>query len=91
MTGVYADGGWNIPVRVTTQYITEETSPWHGYGTWSAGVKFSLLLSEYYRIEVAACFSEHKVGFELSPPIYDEKTIYTEILQIVSIPVTLKR
>jgi len=89
--GVYADGGWNMPVRLTTKYITEETSPWYGYGSWSTGVRFSRMLSVNYSIEIAACYSGHKVGFELSPPIYDEKKIYTETFGIVSIPVTLKR
>jgi hypothetical protein len=91
MIGVYANGGWNMPVRLTTKYITEETSPWHGYESWSAGVKFSGMLSVHYRIEIAACYSGHKVGFELSPPIYAEKKIYTETFGTVSIPVTLKR
>jgi hypothetical protein len=89
--GAYADAGWNMPVRLTTKYITEETSPWYGYGSWSAGVRFSGMLSVNYRIEIAACYSGHKVGFELSPPIYDEKKIYTENFGTVSIPVTLKR
>jgi len=91
MTGVYAKGGWNMPVRLTTKYITEETSPWHGYQSWFAGVKVSGMLSEHYRLEIAACYSRHKVGFELSPPIYAEEKIYTETFDIFSIPVTLKR
>lgn len=91
MIGVYANGGWNTPVRLTTKYITEQTSPWHGYESWSAGVNFSGMLSVHYRIEIAACYSGHKIGFELSPPIYTEKKIYTETFGIVSIPVTLKR
>ena len=80
-----------MPVRLTTKYITEETSPWYGYGSWSAGVKVSGMLSAHYRIEIAACYSGHKVGFELSPPIYAEKKIYTETFETFSIPVTLKR
>jgi hypothetical protein len=91
MTGVYAKGGWNMPVRLTTKYITEETSPWHGYQSWSAGVNVSGMLSENYRIEIAGCYSRHKIGFELSPPIYAEEKIYTETFDIFSIPVTLKR
>jgi hypothetical protein len=91
MIGVYANGGINKPVRLTTKYITEETSPWHGYESWSAGVRFSGMLSTHYRIEIAACYSGHKVGFELSPPIYTEKKIYTETFETVSIPVTFKR
>jgi len=91
MIGVCSSGGWNLPVRVTTKYITEETSPWHGYESWSAGVKISGMVSEHYRIEIAACYSGHKVGFELSPPIYDEKKIYTETFRTFSIPVTFKR
>jgi hypothetical protein len=91
MIGVYANGGWNMPVRLTTKYITEETSPWHGYESWSAGINFSGMLSALYRIEIAACYSGHKIGFELSPPIYIETEIYTETFETVSIPVTLKR
>jgi hypothetical protein len=91
MIGVYSSGGWNLPVRITTKYITEETSPWHGYESWSAGVKLSGMVSEHYRMEIAACFSGHTVGFELSPPIYDEKKIYTETFRTFSIPVTFKR
>ena len=91
MTGVYASGGWNMPVRLTTKYITEETSPWYGYESWSAGFKLSGMLFEYYRIEIAACYAGHKIGFELSPPIYNEKNIYTETFRTISIPVTFKR
>jgi hypothetical protein len=91
MIGVFANGGWNMPVRLTTKYITEETSPWYGYESWSAGIKFSGMLSVHYRIEIAACYSGYKIGFELSPPIYTEKKIYTETFETISIPVTFKR
>lgn len=91
MAGFYAGGGINMPVRLTTKYITEETSPWHGYQAWSAGVHVSLMVSEFYRIEIAPRYSWHKIGFELSPPIYDEKKIYTETFELISIPVTFKR
>jgi len=91
MTGVYANAGLNKPVRIITRYITEETSPWYGYESWSAGVKVSGMLSANYRIEIAACYSGHSVGFELSPPIYTAKKIYTETFGTVTIPVTLKR
>ena len=89
--GVYTYGGWNLPVRFTTKYITEETSPWHGFQTWSAGVNASGMISEFYRIEIAPRYSWHKIGFELSPPIYPEKKVYTETFELISIPVTLKR
>lgn len=91
MAGVYATGGWNLPVRMTTKYITEDTSPWHGNQSWSAGAYVSLMVSEFYRIEIAPRYSWHKIGFELSPPIYNEKKIYTETFELVSIPVTFKR
>jgi len=91
MIGVYANGGWDVPVRLTTKYITEETSPWHGYESWSAGIDFSGMLSVHYRIEIAVSYSRYKVGFELSPPIYSEKKIYTETFGTICIPVTLKR
>jgi hypothetical protein len=91
MIGVCSGGGWNLPVRVTTKYITEETSPWHGYESWSAGVKISGMVSEHYRIEISPRYSWHKIGFELSPPIYDERKIYTETFELISIPVTFKR
>ena len=91
MAGIYAGGGINMPVRLTTKYITEETSPWHGFESLSAGVRFSGMISPEYRIEIAACWSFHKIGFELSPPIYDESKIYTETFQTISIPVTFKR
>ncbi|MFO7621278.1 MAG: hypothetical protein R6W81_08420 [Bacteroidales bacterium] len=89
--GVYTYGGWNLPVRFTTKYITEETSPWHGFQTWSAGGHASCMVSEFYRIEIAPRYSWHKIGFELSPPIYPEKKVYTETFELISIPVTLKR
>jgi len=91
MVGVYASGGWNKPVRLTTKYITEETSPWYGYESYSAGIKVSMIVFEKSGIEIAACFSKHKFGFELSPPIYFEKKIYTETFRIISIPITYKR
>ena len=89
--GVYAGGGINMPVRLTTKYITEETSPWHGFASYSAGVSFSGMVSPVYRIEIAASWSHHKTGFELSPPIYDESKIYTESFETLNIPVTFKR
>ena len=91
MTGFYAGGGINMPVRLTTKYITEETSPWHGFESLSAGVRFSGMVTTEYRIEIAACWSFHKIGFELSPPIYDESKVYTETFETISIPVTFKR
>jgi len=91
MAGIYAGGGINMPVRLTTKYITEETSPWHGFESLSAGVRLSGMVSPVYRIEIAACWSFHKIGFELSPPIYDESKIYTETFETISIPVTFKR
>jgi hypothetical protein len=89
--GVNGFGGWNLPVRMTDRYITEETSPWHGNQTWSAGISFSWMVGGQYRMEIAPRYSWHRTGFELSPPIYDEKTIYTETFELVSIPLTFKR
>ncbi|HSL85330.1 MAG TPA: hypothetical protein VK861_00180 [Bacteroidales bacterium] len=89
--GVYTNVGWNLPVRMTTKYITEETSPWHGRQSWSGGAHLSFMVSEFYRIEIAPRYSWHKIGFELSPPIYQEKTIYTETFELISVPVTIKR
>lgn len=91
MAGVNGFGGWNLPVRMTDRYITEETSPWHGNQTWSAGISFSWMVAGQYRMEIAPRYSWHKTGFELSPPIYDEKTIYTETFELISIPITFKR
>lgn len=89
--GLYGEAGWNLPVRLTTKYITEETSPWHGYQSWCAGGSISWMISEFYRIDIAPCWSWHKIGFELSPPIYDQSRIYTESFSLLSIPVTFKR
>jgi len=91
MIGVYAIGGWNIPVRLTTKFITEETSPWYGYESYSAGIKVSMMVFEKSGIEIATCYSKHKIGFELSPPIYTERKIYMETFRIISIPITYKR
>ncbi len=91
MAGVNGFGGWNLPVRMTDRYITEETSPWHGNQTRSAGISFSWMVAGQYRMEIAPRYSWHRTGFELSPQIYDEKTIYTETLELLSIPLTFKR
>jgi hypothetical protein len=91
MAGVYAGGGINMPVRLTTKYITEETSPWHARDSWFTGIKVSGMVSEYYRLEVAACYSGHRTAFELSPPIHKEKKVYSETFEMLSIPVTIKR
>lgn len=91
MAGVYAGGGINMPVRLTTKYITEETSPWHGFESLSAGVSLSGMVSPVYRIEIAAAWSFHRIGFELSPPIYKESRTYTESFNTLNIPVTFKR
>ena len=89
--GVIGFGGWNLPVRMTDRYITEETSPWHGNQAWSAGIHLSWMITGFYRMEIAPRYSWHRTGFELSPPIYDEKTIYTETFELISIPLTFKR
>lgn len=89
--GVNGFGGWNLPVRMTDRYITEETSPWHGNQTWSGGISFSWMVAGHYRMEVAPRYSWHKMGFELSPPVYDEKTIYTETFELLSVPLSFKR
>ena len=89
--GVNGFGGWNLPVRMTDRYITEETSPWHGNQTWSAGISFSWLVGGQYRMEIAPRYSWHRTGFELSPPIYDEKTIYSETFELLSVPLSFKR
>ena len=89
--GLIAYGGWNLPVRVTTKYITEETGPWYGNQTWAEGICLSWIVSGQYRIEIAPRYSWHKTGFELSPPIYDEKTIYTETFELITIPLTFRR
>lgn len=89
--GFYAGGGINMPVRLTTKYITEETSPWYGFGSFSTGVSFSGMVSPVYRLEIAASWSHHRIGFELSPPIYDESKVYTETFETISMPVTFKR
>ena len=89
--GVNGFGGWNLPVRMTDRYIPEETSPWHGNQTWSGGISFSWMVAGNYRMEVAPRYSWHKTGFELSPPIYDEKMIYTETFELLSVPLSLKR
>lgn len=89
--GVNGFGGWNLPVRMTDRYITEETSPWHGNQTWSAGVSFSWMVAGQYRMEIAPRYSWYRTGFELSPPIYDEKTIYSETFELLSVPLSFKR
>lgn len=89
--GINGFWGWNLPVRMTDRYITEETSPWHGNQTWSAGISFSWQVAGQYRMEIAPRYSWHRTGFELSPPIYDEKTIYTEIFELLSLPLSFKR
>lgn len=89
--GVTGFGGWNLPVRMTDRYVTEETSPWHGSQAWSAGISLSWMPGGQYRMEIAPRYSWHRTGFELSPPIFDEKTIYTETFELISIPFTFKR
>lgn len=89
--GVNGLGGWNLPVRMTDRYITEETSPWNGSQTWSAGITLSWMVGGQYRMEIAPRYSWHRTGFELSPPVYDEKTIYTETFKLLSVPLSFKR
>ncbi len=91
LAGVNGFGGWNLPVRMTDRYITEETSPWHGNQTWSAGITLSWMVGGQYRMEIAPRYSWHRTGFELSPPIYDEKTIYSETFELLSLPLSFKR
>jgi hypothetical protein len=49
------------------------------------------MVSNTTRIEISPRYSWHKIGFELSPPIYDERKIYTETFELISIPVSFKR
>jgi hypothetical protein len=91
MIGVYTNTGINQPIRLTRKYVTEDVGPFHGGFSWSAGPKFSGMLSQKMRIEFAACYTVHEVGFELSPPIYPESKIYPETIKTFSLPVTLYR
>jgi hypothetical protein len=91
ITGVYTNTGINQPVRLTRKYVTEDVGPFHGGFSWSAGLKLSGMVSQKMRIEFAACYSVHKAGFELSPPIYPESKIYPETIKTFNLPVTLYR
>jgi len=89
ITGAYINTGINQPIRLTRKYVTEDVGPFHGGLSWSAGLKFSGMVSHKMRLEFGAGYSEHKVGFELSPPIYSESKTYPETIKAYNIPVTL--
>jgi len=89
ITGAYINTGINQPIRLTRKYITEDVGPFHGGFSWSAGLKFSGMVSTKMRLEFGAGYSVHKVGFELSPPIYSESKTYPETIKAYNIPVTL--
>ena len=89
--GIYANTGMNQPIRLTRKYITEDVGPFHGGFSWSAGLKFSGMVSTKMRLEFGAGYSVHKAGFELSPPIYSESKTYPETIKAYNIPVTLYR
>jgi hypothetical protein len=89
--GVYTNTGINRPIRLTRKYVTEDVGPFHGGFSWSAGLKFSGMVSQKMRIEFGAGYSVHNAGFELSPPIYPESKTYPETIKAYNIPVTLYR
>jgi len=89
--GAYASAGMNQPIRLIRKYVTEDVGPFHGEESWSAGLKFSGMISQNMRIEFAAGYSVHKAGFELSPPVYPESKIYPETIRTYNLPVTLYR
>ncbi len=89
ITGAYINTGINQPIRLTRKYVTEDVGPFHGGFSWSAGLKFSGMVSQKMRLEFAACYSVHEVGFELSPPLYPESEIYPETIKTYNLPVTL--
>jgi hypothetical protein len=55
MIGVYSGGGWNLPVGYC-KYITEETSPWYGYESWSPELRFRNGLEHYQDRNFTALF-----------------------------------
>jgi hypothetical protein len=89
--GIYANTGMNKPIRLTRKYVTEDVGPFHGGLSWSAGLKFSGMVSPKMRLEFGAGYSVHKAGFELSPPIYPESKTYPVTIRAYNIPVTLYR
>jgi len=91
ITGAYINTGINQPIRLTRKYVTEDVGPFHGGLSWSAGLKFSGMVSHKMRLEFGAGYSEHKVGFELSPPIYSESRTYPETIRSYYLPFTIFR
>jgi len=91
ITGAYINTGINQPIRLTRKDVTEDVGPFHGGLSWSAGLKFSGMVSPKMRLEFGAGYSVHKAGFELSPPIYSESRTYPETIMSYNLPVTLYR
>jgi hypothetical protein len=89
--GVYTNIGVNKLIRFTSKYVTGQIGPFHSMASYCAGLNISRSLSRNIRIEIAACYSLHKVGFELSPPIYTDSKIYTETFETVNIPIIFYR
>ena len=89
--GVYSNIGMNQPIRLTRKYVTEDVGPFHGKASWSTGLKLSWMLTQKFRIEIGTGYSVHKVGFELSPPIYPVSKIYPETIRTFNIPVKVYR
>lgn len=89
--GAYSNVGINHPIRLTRKYVTDDVGPFHSNLSWTIGLSFSRMLSEKLYLEIAPGYSLHRVGFELSPPIYSESKVYYETLNILSIPLTVYR
>jgi hypothetical protein len=86
MIGVYTNVGINQPIRLSS--FDDEIS-YFGRGSYTAGVKFSRLLSSRNKIEVGACYSVHKVAFTFAfDP--DPKRKPSETFETFNIPIILK-
>lgn len=89
--GVYSNIGINQPIRLTRKYVTEDVGPFHGKSSWATGLKLSRMLTQKLRIEIVTGYTVHKVGFELSPPIYPVSKIYPETIRTFNIPINVHR
>jgi hypothetical protein len=87
--GAFFEAGMNQPIRLTRKYVTEDVGPFHGYESVSMGLKFSRMINQQLRLEIATGYSLNKCGFELSPPIYPESKTYPETIKTFIIPVSM--
>jgi len=85
--GVLTNVGINQPIRFSS---SDDEISYYGRGSYTAGVSFLRCISSKNIIEIGACYSVHKVAFELSMIPNPGEKKPTGTFETFNIPINIK-